>query len=71
VAFSQTVGLVQLLRAHKIYYELTVIPDDVHETLLHSRWLSFFAEMEAWLDKYLKRAEKPPVVGTGTTGGSR
>jgi dipeptidyl aminopeptidase/acylaminoacyl peptidase len=37
VAFSQMVGLVQLLRAHKIYYELTVIPDDVHETLLHSR----------------------------------
>ncbi len=71
VPFSQTVGLVQLLRAHKIYYELTVIPDDVHETLLHSRWLSFFGEMERWLDKYLKRAEKPPVVGTGTTGALR
>jgi len=65
VAFSQTVGLVQLLRAHKIYYELTVIPDDVHETLLHSRWLDFFAKMEPWLDKYLKKAEKPPVVGGG------
>lgn len=62
VAFAQMVGLVQLLRANKIYHELTVIPDDVHETLLHSRWLDFFGKMEPWLDKYLKRAEKPPVV---------
>ena len=65
VAFSQMVGLVQLLRAHKVYYELTVIPDDVHETLLHTRWLDFFAKMEPWLDKYLKKAEKPPVIGAG------
>ena len=62
VAFAQMVGLVQLLRANKIYHELTVIPDDVHETLLHARWLDFFGKMEPWLDKYLKRAEKPPVV---------
>jgi dipeptidyl aminopeptidase/acylaminoacyl peptidase len=62
VAFGQTVGLIQLLRANKVYYELMVIPDDVHETLLHSRWMVFFDKMETWLDKYLKRAEKPPVV---------
>ncbi|MDA1081201.1 MAG: alpha/beta fold hydrolase [Gemmatimonadetes bacterium] len=66
VAFAQTVGLVQLLRANKIYYELMVIPDDVHETLLHSRWLDFFARMEPWLDKYLKKAEKPPIMGAGS-----
>ncbi len=65
VAFGQTVGLVQLLRANKIYYELMVIPDDVHETLLHSRWMVFFDKMESWLDKYLKRAEKPPVASDG------
>jgi dipeptidyl-peptidase-4 len=65
VDFGQTVGLVQLLRANKVYYELMVIPDDVHETLLHSRWMTFFDKMETWLDKYLKKAEKPPVVGTG------
>lgn len=68
VAFSQMVGLVQLLRANKIYYELTVIPDDVHETLLHSRWLDFFGKMEPWLEKYLKKAEKPPVIGAGGPG---
>ena len=36
VDFSQMVGLVQLLRAHGVYYELTVIPDDVHESLIHA-----------------------------------
>jgi dipeptidyl aminopeptidase/acylaminoacyl peptidase len=65
VDFGQTVGLIQLLRANKVYYELMVIPDDVHETLLHGRWMVFFNKMESWLDKYLKKAEKPPVVGVG------
>ena len=65
VAFAQTVGLIQLLRANKIYYELMVIPDDVHETLLHSRWMVFFDKMENWLDRFLRKAEKPPVMGSG------
>jgi dipeptidyl-peptidase-4 len=71
VDFGQTVGLIQLLRANKIYYELMVIPDDVHETLLHSRWMVFFDKMESWLDKYLRKAEKPPVVGAGPGGQQR
>ena len=53
VAFAQMVGLVQLLRANKIYHELTVIPDDVHETLLHSRWLYTFDRMETFLHRFL------------------
>ena len=42
VAFSQTTGLVQLLRAKGIYYELIVYPDDVHDSLLYRRWLKSF-----------------------------
>ena len=53
VNFSQTVGLVQLLRARNIYHELIVFPDDVHETLLHSRWLYTFDRMETFLHKFL------------------
>ena len=53
VNFAQTVGLVQLLRARKVYHELIVFPDDIHETLLHSRWLYTFDRMEAFLDKFL------------------
>ena len=53
VNFAQTVGLVQLLRARNVYHELIVFPDDVHETLLHSRWLYTFDRMEAFIDKFL------------------
>jgi len=54
VNFSQTVGLVQLLRARNVPYELIVYPDDVHETLLHKRWLYTFARMDEFLRKYLR-----------------
>lgn len=53
VNFAQTVGLVQLLRARNVYHELIVFPDDVHETLLHSRWLYTFDRMETFLHKFL------------------
>jgi dipeptidyl-peptidase-4 len=54
VAFSQTTGLVQLLRAHDVYYELIVNPDDTHETLLHKRWLSTFGRMEDFLRRFVR-----------------
>ena len=54
VAFTQTTGLVQLLRARDVYYELIVFPDDVHEPLLHSRYLYEFHRMDAFLRKFLQ-----------------
>jgi dipeptidyl-peptidase 4 len=39
VDFSQTVGLVQLLRARNVYYELMVFPDDLHESQIHENWI--------------------------------
>src|SRR5258708_3725297 len=53
VAFLQTVGLVQLLRQRDVYYDLIVFPDDVHESLLHSRWLYTLGRMETFLHKFL------------------
>jgi dipeptidyl aminopeptidase/acylaminoacyl peptidase len=53
VAFQQTTGLVQLLRQRDVYYELIVLPDDTHETLLHSRWLSLFGRMDTFLKRFL------------------
>lgn len=53
VAFQQMTGLVQLLRQRDVYYELIVFPDDVHESLLHSRWLYTLGRMETFLHKYL------------------
>ena len=50
------------LRAHNVPYELFVMPDDTHETLLHKRWLPLWARMEVFLNKYLKKED-----GTSTS----
>ena len=59
VAFQQTTGLVQLLRARNVYYELIVFPDDTHESMLHSRWMYTLDRMDTFLKKFL--------AGAGTT----
>lgn len=53
VAFQQTTGLVQLLRARDVHYELIVLPDDVHDSLVHARWVHIFERMDAFLKKFL------------------
>ncbi len=57
VNFAQTVGLVDLLRAYHVPYELFVMPDDTHETLLYKRWLPLWDRMEVFLNRYLKKEE--------------
>jgi len=57
VAFSQTVGLVQLLRGHDVPYELIVFPDEVHAFLVHRRWLETFNAMDDFFDRTLIRKE--------------
>jgi dipeptidyl aminopeptidase/acylaminoacyl peptidase len=53
VAFQQTTGLVQLLRARDVEFELIVFPDDVHDSLIHQRWVYTFERMEQFLKKHL------------------
>jgi dipeptidyl-peptidase-4 len=62
VDFAQMVGLVQLLRARDVYYELTVIPDDVHESLIHSRWIDTWERMGDFLKRFVWNGEAPPSV---------
>ena len=45
-------GLVSLLRAHNVEYELLVQPDDVHDSLLHSRWIELLTRSEQFLKKH-------------------
>jgi dipeptidyl-peptidase-4 len=59
VNFAQTVGLVQLLRQRNIYHELIVFPDDVHDSLLHSRWVYMQERMETFLRKFLGEDATP------------
>ncbi len=58
VDFSQTVGLVQLLRAHDVPFELMVYPDDVHDSLLFRHWLKTFGATDDFFDRTLIRREK-------------
>lgn len=60
VDFAQTVGLVQLLRARNIYYELTVIPDDTHESMIHANWVDTFNRMGVFLKRFVWNREAAP-----------
>jgi len=64
VQFSQTTGLVQLLRAHHVPFELIVYPDDTHEPLLHKRYLYGFNRASEFLGRYLKS----PAATTTASG---
>jgi len=55
VAFSQTTGLVQLLRARNIPYELIVFPDEVHDFLVFRRWLTTFCAADEFFSRYLRK----------------
>ena len=54
VAFSQTVGLVQLLRAHDVEHELIVFPDDVHSFLVFDRWIQSFEASDEFFERRLQ-----------------
>ncbi len=54
VAFSQTTGLVQLLRARDVHYELIVFPDEVHDFLVHRKWLKVFNAADDFFNRFLK-----------------
>ena len=53
VDFAQTVGLVQLLRARNIYYELMVIPDDLHESMFHGIWMDTWNRIGVFLKRFV------------------
>ena len=61
VAFAQTTGLVQLLRAHNVYHELIVFPDDVHDSLLYKRWIYTFERTGEFIGRYL-RPQRPTTT---------
>jgi dipeptidyl aminopeptidase/acylaminoacyl peptidase len=62
VDFAQTVGLVQLLRARRIYHELLVIPDDLHESMLHKNWVDTFDKMGVFLRRFVWDKQSAPAT---------
>lgn len=63
VAFAQTTGLVQLLRAHNVEHELIVFPDDVHESLIYKRWMYTLDRMEDFLRRHLAGGSRMTTDG--------
>jgi dipeptidyl aminopeptidase/acylaminoacyl peptidase len=55
VPFNQTVQLVTALREQKAPHELIIIPNEIHDLLLHRSWLTYFRAQSDFLDKYLRR----------------
>jgi len=55
VSFAQTVDLIQRLRARQVEFEQLVLPDEVHDFLLHRTWLKIFRTAADFLDRHLKK----------------
>jgi dipeptidyl-peptidase-4 len=65
VNFAQTVGLVQLLRQRNVYHELIVFPDDVHDSLIYSRWIYLCDRMDTFLQKFLGDTATKKITTSG------
>ena len=57
VDFSQTVGLVQALRANDVYHELIVFPDEVHDFLVFKKWLITFGATDDFFDRFIRNKD--------------
>jgi dipeptidyl aminopeptidase/acylaminoacyl peptidase len=54
VSFSQTLDLARRLREQNVEFEQIVFPDDVHDFLLHRRWLRAYAAAADFFERKLK-----------------
>lgn len=57
VAFNQTTELARRLREQKVEFEQLVIPDEVHDFLLHRSWIQVFQASFDFLERKLKNAK--------------
>jgi len=62
VPFSQTVDLVQRLRAQRTPFEQLIIPDEIHGFLRWKDWMRAYSATSEFFDRTLKRGEK---IGAG------
>ncbi len=54
VEFSQTVDLLQRLRAQKVHVEQLILPDEIHGFLMWKSWIRAYGATEAFFAKELK-----------------
>lgn len=59
VPFSESVDLIEQLRARKVAVEQLVFPDEVHGFLLHRSWRRAYAAAADFLDRHLATRRAP------------
>ncbi len=59
VPFSETVDLVEALRRQGVSLEQIVFPDEVHDFLLHERWLAAYRAAADFFDRRLAGKKRP------------
>lgn len=57
VPFTQTVDLVQRLRAHHVPFEQIVLPDEIHGFFMWRSWVRAYSATADFFDRTLKRGE--------------
>ena len=62
VPFSQTVDLVQRLRAQHVGFEEMIFPDEIHGFLMWKSWMKAYGATADFFDRTLKQGQK---IGTG------
>ena len=69
VDFSQTVGLIQLLRAHDVPFELIVYPNETHYFQVFDRWVQTFKAADDFFDRTMIREEGVRLTRAPDRGG--
>ena len=62
VPFTQTVDLVQRLRAQHVGFEEMIFPDEIHGFLMWKTWIKAYGATADFFDRTLKQRQK---IGTG------
>jgi dipeptidyl aminopeptidase/acylaminoacyl peptidase len=66
VPFSESVDLAEALRRQGVVFEQLVFPDEVHDILVHARWIEAYTAAAEFLDRKLK-----PGSARGTAPSAR
>jgi dipeptidyl aminopeptidase/acylaminoacyl peptidase len=56
VPFSESVDLAEALRRQGVAFEQLVFPDEVHDILVHARWIETYAAAADFFDRKLRPA---------------
>lgn len=55
VPFNQTLMMAEKLREKKVYFEELILPDEIHDFLLHSSWLKVYHATFNFIDEQFKK----------------